>query len=186
MSLTDTDIRQRIWSELKRAALDRHHEWRAPVLATVGHDGAPQARTVVLREADPKRQQLLIYTDSRSLKVADLAANPAAVLVFWSKRLGWQLRVRATTSVQTVGPEVDAIWERVRQSAAAADYLSVAVPGSALPAQSLPSDAQPTVVPKHHLALVTATVQEMDWLELARTGHRRAVLDAESWSWRVP
>ncbi|MCJ7798217.1 MAG: pyridoxamine 5'-phosphate oxidase family protein, partial [Polaromonas sp.] len=170
--MTEPEIRQRIWLELQRATQDRHHEWRTPVLATVGTDGAPQARTVVLRHAAATLARLQIYTDSRSPKVAELVAQPSASLVFWSKRLSWQLRVRAHMSVQTTGPEVEAVWARVSQSAAAGDYLSACAPGDAL------SDTQTGNLEQastHHLAILTAQVQETDWLELTRSGHRRAV-----------
>ena len=83
---------------------------------TVGADGLPQARTVVLRQAHSKLGQLQTYTDSRSPKVAEMTATQGAMLTFWSKRLGWQLRVQATTEVQQTGAEVDAIWARVSQS----------------------------------------------------------------------
>lgn len=181
--ITETEIRQRIWMELQRATQDRHHEWRTPVVATVTADGLPQARTVVLRQADAKLARLHIYTDSRSPKVAELTAKPAATLVFWSKRLSWQLRVRADMSVQTSGADVQAVWARVSQSAAAGDYLSASAPGDALSAEQA-SGSEPTGT--HHLAILTAQVQEIDWLELSRSGHRRAVLGANTWEWRVP
>ena len=178
--LTEPDIRPRIWQELQRATQDRHHEWRTPVLATVGADGAPQARTVVLRQAHANLARLLVYTDSRSPKVGELAASPGVTLVFWSKRLNWQLRVRANMSVQTTGPEVEAAWAGLSQSTAAGDYLSASAPGDALPVTpSTPST-------RHHLAVLTAQVRHMDWLELGRGGHRRAVFDAHSWAWRTP
>lgn len=193
--LNPDEIRQRIWQELQRATQDRHSEWRTPVLATVSRQGAPDARTVVLRHADTKLSRLQIYTDSRSPKVAALADQPSAMLVFWSKRLSWQLRVRVQMSVQTAGPQVEAVWDRVRQSAAAGDYLSADAPGDALPGeqageqadqqadqQALPED--PTR--PHHLAILIAQVEEIDWLELARGGHRRALLGADTWAWRVP
>jgi pyridoxamine 5'-phosphate oxidase len=66
-----------------------------PVLATVGVDGPPQARTFVLRHVDAELGQLKIFTDSRSPKVKEFAANPQTLLMFWSMRLRWQLRVRA-------------------------------------------------------------------------------------------
>ena len=180
--LNPDEIRQRIWKELQRATQDRHSEWRTPVLATVGRQGAPDARTVVLRHADAKLSRLHIYTDSRSPKVTALADQPSAMLVFWSKRLSWQLRVRVHMSVQTTGPQIEAVWDRVSQSAAAGDYLSAAAPGDVLPSeQELPGD--PTH--QHHLAILIAQVQEIDWLELARGGHRRAMLGADTWDWRV-
>lgn len=36
---TPEDIRPQIWKELGRASLDRHHEWRTPVLASADADG---------------------------------------------------------------------------------------------------------------------------------------------------
>ena len=183
LTLTEHEIRHSIWTELQRATQDRHSEWRTPVLATVGKDGAPDARTVVLRHADAKLSCLHIYTDNRSPKVTDLADQPNAMLVFWSKRLNWQLRVRVHMSVQTAGPQVDAVWARVSQSAAAGDYLSSSAPGDRLPDAAAPitDSTQP-----HHLAILVAQVQEIDWLELARSGHRRALLGADTWEWRVP
>lgn len=183
LTLTTQDIRQRIWMALARATQDRHHEWRTPVLATVGKDGAPNARTVVLRHADAKLGLLHIYTDSRSPKALELADQPNALLVFWSKRLNWQLRVRVAMSVQASGPEVETLWQRVSQSAAAGDYLSATAPGDALTAE--PPEPKESV-PKHHLAILRAEVQEIDWLELARSGHRRAILGKDTWEWRVP
>ncbi len=176
------DIRQQIWKELGRASQDRHHEWRTPVLATVGSDGAANARTVVLREVDLKAQTLHIFTDARSAKVQELKHQAHAVLVFWSKRLSWQLRVRACITIQTHGPEVEALWDRVKQSAAAGDYLSPVAPGSLL-ASTKVTTGEAT---QHHFALLTAKVVDMDWLELGREGHRRAKIGADTWDWLAP
>ncbi|MDW8443320.1 MAG: hypothetical protein RML45_02665 [Acetobacteraceae bacterium] len=54
------------WRGLVRAAADRRHPWRTPVLATVAADGAPNARTVVLRAVDPITRRLRLHTDRRS------------------------------------------------------------------------------------------------------------------------
>ncbi len=95
---------------LGRASVDRHHAWRTPVLATVGCDGSPNARTVVLRKVDTHQQTLCFYTDARSAKVNELKKEPKAVLAFWSGRLNWQLRVKVEISVATDGPELQALW----------------------------------------------------------------------------
>ena len=177
---TAADIHHRIWAELQRTTVDRHHEWRTPVLATTGLDGLPQARTVVLRTADATASQLRFFTDRRSPKVAELQAAPAAAFVFWSQRLNWQLRVRVTTQVHTDGPLVDAAWVRVSQSAAASDYLAPQAPGSMLDDFT---DQEPGT---HHLAVVTAHIEHIDWLELAREGHRRARLTGNALVWLAP
>jgi pyridoxamine 5'-phosphate oxidase len=74
----------------------------------------------------------------------------------------------------------------VSQSAAAGDYLSIRAPGDALPTANTISTADTVSQSPHQLALITLQVQEIDWLELARSGHRRAVFSADRWEWRVP
>ena len=119
-----------------------------------------------------------IGTEARAAQLSD---RPDGLLVFWSKRLNWQLRVRVTITLHTAGPVVDAVWARVSQSAAADDYLSPSAPGSALPAAA-PATAQQ----KHHLVVLSAEVHDIDWLELARGGHRRARLRADTCEWLTP
>ena len=180
---TPHEIQEQIWRELSRACQDPHHAWRTPVLATVGGDGFANARVVVLREVDEAHQALRVYTDKRSSKVSELLHEPHAQFVFWSDRLSWQLRVRVVISVETAGPEVQARWQRVQQSASAADYLGRVAPGEGLEAaQSGSTDADAS----HHFALLTAEVLEMDWLELDRDGHRRANLRSGNWRWLAP
>ena len=175
---TSQEIRHQIWKELGRASLARHHAWRTPVMATVGCDGLPNARTVVLRKVDSNQQTLCFYTDARSAKVSELTKEPKAVLAFWSGRLNWQLRVKVEISVATDGPEIQALWQRIQQSASAGDYMATEAPGTERPegfsvAQNLSID--------HHFALLNAQVLQMDWLELGHGAHRRARLCADTW-----
>lgn len=185
---TPEEIRPQIWKELSRASLDRHHEWRTPVLASADAEGLPDARTVVLRRVDAVAGQLTFYTDNRSPKVAQLQAQASAVLVFWSARLSWQLRVRVACTVITAAPEVDALWQGVQQSVAAGDYLSPLPPGAVLPPGSGMADAAKAnaPAPTHSFALLRAQVLQMDWLELSRDGHRRARLSVNTWDWLTP
>ena len=180
---TPQEIRQQIWRELARATQDRHHAWRTPVLATVGSDGLANARVVVLREVDVAHQTLRAYTDARSPKVGELLREPNALFVFWSDRLNWQLRARVVISADTAGPEVQARWQRVRQSASATDYLGSVAPGDDLESARGGITSTDT---GHHFALLSAQVLEMDWLELSRDGHRRANLRPDGWQWLAP
>ena len=171
------DLAACLWRELQRAPHDRHHEWRTPVLATQGIDeSGPQARTVVLRHADAQLWSLRVYTDARSSKCSELVAHPLAQMIFWSKRLNWQLRVSATATVEFEGEQVNTAWENVSQSRAAVDYLS------ALPPGQIQSSSKPEVensrhsLRQHHLAILNFKVSSMDWLALSNYGHRRARL----------
>jgi hypothetical protein len=190
---TPEEIRPQIWKELGRASLDRHHEWRTPVLSSTDAEGLADARTVVLRQVDAGAELLTFYTDSRSPKVAQLQAKAPAMLVFWSTRLSWQLRVRVVCSVITSGPEVEALWQRVSQSAAAGDYLSPLPPGAVLPQGSGTANVETASVETakapastHGFALLRAQVLRMDWLALSREGHRRAQLSGNAWEWLTP
>jgi pyridoxamine 5'-phosphate oxidase len=178
--VTAAELPTRLWQELQRAPRDKHHDWRTPVLATVDPQGRPQARTVVLRHADRAAQTLVFFTDARSPKCAELRAQPHAALLFWSPHLNWQLRAGVRARVIADGPEVDAAWARVKSSPAAGDYLSARPPGDAL------VDEEAAAGGGHHLAVVQLAVQTMDWLELARAGHRRAAISSERVEWRVP
>jgi hypothetical protein len=178
----------RLWQELTRAPHDRHHEWRTPVLATQGIDqSGPQARTVVLRHADAPLWALRVYTDARSPKCSELAAQPLAQLTFWSKRLNWQLRVSALATVEFEGEQVNAAWERVRQSHACADYLSAFPPGHVQSSIKATGGNSDEPLRGHQLAVLNFKVTAMDWLALSKDGHRRARLTpAGEREWLVP
>jgi pyridoxamine 5'-phosphate oxidase len=177
-----------LWRELGRAVNDKHHAWRTPVLATVrtaGEVTTPEARTVVLREVNADARQLLLYTDTRSRKVAQISANPNATLLFWSPQKHWQLRVRATVALLSDATAVAERWQRVKDCPSAGDYLSHLAPGQAIGGEahsSSDAEAQP------HFGILVATATHFDWLELARSGHRRAGFDLSSGeaSWLVP
>ncbi len=71
---------------------------RPPVtLSTVGPDGFPDARTVLLTEFDD--EGFFFHTDAESRKVRDLAANPRASLAVLWQDLTRQLTVQGLAEV---------------------------------------------------------------------------------------
>lgn len=162
-------LQARIWQELARCATDRGHGWRVATLATLDEAGGPDARSVVIREVDPEGQELVFFTDARSPKVAQFAADPRGTLVMWSADLGWQLRLRVQLQVDTAGLAVSSRWARLKMSPAAFDYLSPLPPGTPL------AHPQPERGTREHFAVVTARVGAIDWLGLRREGQRRAL-----------
>jgi len=176
-----SEINAALWRELGRAPLDRHHEWRSPVLATVAGDRA-DARTVVLRETDADARELRLFTDARAGKVQQIAQHPHGTLAMWSRRLKWQLRVQVLLTVQSEGLGVASRWAKLKNSPAAQDYLNPLPPGSVLdttaPGREVPE--------RGHFAIVVCSVVAIDWLELHAEGHRRAAFDAAGGRWLVP
>jgi pyridoxamine 5'-phosphate oxidase len=184
------EIEAEVWQQLERATHDKHHEWRAPVLATVNGDAA-DARTVILREVDAAQKQLLSFTDDRAGKVAQLLRHPRATMVMWSRAMSWQLRCRVLLSLEMTGLAATSRWARIKLTPAAQDYLARLPPGAALdapPGQRVDEPEVPSADPlkREYFAVVNAQVLSIDWLELHRDGHRRAVFDERGARWVQP
>ncbi len=82
----------------------------AMTLATATPDGAPSARVVLMKGHDA--DGFVWFTDRRSRKGAELAANPRAALVFDWRSLGRQ--VRAEGAVAPIGEEATWAYYRTR------------------------------------------------------------------------
>lgn len=69
----------------------------AMCLATVGADGRPAARMVLLKGYDS--HGFVFYTNSESDKGRQLAANPVAALCFYWRAVGLQIRVEGRVDI---------------------------------------------------------------------------------------
>jgi pyridoxamine 5'-phosphate oxidase len=93
---------ERWFEDARRAEV---HEPNAMTLATVGSDGQPAARVVLLRSVDGRG--LTFFTNLTSRKSRELEANAKAALVFWWGPLARQVRFEG--AVEPVGAaEADA------------------------------------------------------------------------------
>ena len=107
---------------------DRLPEPTAFALATVGPDGQPTARMLLLKEADPRG--FVFYTNLRSRKGRELDANPRAGMCFHWQPLERQVRVEGRVTPVTP-EEADAYFAsraRVSQIGAWASSQSEVVP----------------------------------------------------------
>lgn len=74
-------------------------------LSTVGPDGRPSSRVVLLKAADPRG--FVFYTNYRSRKGRELLGQPWAALSFWWPRLEQQVRIEGRVE-QVSREEADA------------------------------------------------------------------------------
>lgn len=184
------------WRLLTRGAADRRSPVHTPVVASVGADGAPDARVMVLRAADRAAAKLRFHTDARSPKCAAMNGRAVAVLAYHPGE-AVQLRISGTAQIVTHGPEIDHIWATSTPFARRC-YLVEDAPGTplAVPASGLPGwvegrkpEVTELVPARANFALVMIDVTQINWLHLAQTGHRRAVFHAaDDWAgaWQVP
>jgi hypothetical protein len=193
------EILRSSWNELGRGAVDRRHGFHVPTIATLGLDGTPQARAVVLRRVLPESCEILCHTDVRSGKVAEIRADPRVAWHFYDEPRKMQLRIAAFAEVVPDGPRADDAWTRSAVTSRRC-YLAPRAPGEACdaPSPNLPEgvrDRRPTeeeTLPgRANFALVLTRATSIDWLHLASEGHQRArfALDAAgAWrgSWTEP
>jgi pyridoxamine 5'-phosphate oxidase len=85
-------------------------EANAMTLATVGQDGAPSARIVLLKGIDERG--FVFFTDYRSRKGEELKQNPQAALVFYWPELERQVRITGRT--ETISREDSEAYFRTR------------------------------------------------------------------------
>jgi pyridoxamine 5'-phosphate oxidase len=90
---------------LEHAKTTEPRDPTAMTLATVDDDGLPNARMVLLKGADARG--FVFYTNVESQKGHELAAHPAAALVFHWKSTNRQIRVRGPVETVTAA-EADA------------------------------------------------------------------------------
>ena len=181
-------IEAALWQQLAAATHDKHHAWRHAVLATVD-DGMADARTVVLREVDVHQKQLMTFSDDRAAKVRQLLLHPHATMVMWSPALNWQLRCRVLLSLEMTGLAATSRWARIKLTPAAQDYLARLPPGAPRAKPDDDDDVAPqaaSTLKREYFSVINARVLAIDWLELHRDGHRRALFDDQGARWLQP
>ncbi len=99
--MPSTDPFALLTSWLADARRTEINDSNAMTLATIGSDGAPDARIVLLKGHDERG--LVFYTNYESRKGEELAVDPRATLVFHWKSLQRQVRVEGRT--ERVSPE---------------------------------------------------------------------------------
>ncbi len=146
-------------------------------MATVGLDGRPQVRTVVLRGFDAAARVLTVHSDLRAAKVAALRANPGVALHVWDDGAQVQVRVDGTATISANDALAQAEWARLHEGSRAA-YTQRPVPATPLedPADVPHVDDAAAFT---QFAVLRISLDKLEWLHLAREGQRRA-----SFTWR--
>lgn len=152
--------------------------WGLPMLATVGPDGMPQARTVALRAADRVGGRMEFHTDARSAKAEALRANGRAAVLFWDPATAVQVRFSGTARMHQGDGRARAAWADASPLSRAACAVD-AVPSTPLPESTafgaLPqADGTGGELAFARFALIVFEAEEMDWLWIGSGDLRRA------------
>ncbi len=185
-----------VWGWLVRGKADRRSPFRTPVVATVGADGLPSARTVVLRAVDPAARVLEFHTDIRSPKAGELAKLKAVTWLFYDPKRQLQVRANTEAIMHTSDSVADEAWAACALPSRA-PYMVPRSPGASLRTHERPDSVAPPQVEsaehsesgRAHFMAVRCRVEVFDVLQLHAEGHRRARLELGPPSratWLVP
>lgn len=165
--------------QLSRANVDKKHAFRTCVLATVFKEKINQ-RTVVHRRFFNGNTSL-IYTDSRSKKVAQLEGNSISSLLFYDAKKQLQISVAGLVSIHR---EDEIALEEKSKLQNFDDYSNAPLPGVGIVHSD---DYKKGDI---NFAVLQFNWLEVDILQLSKDGHKRAVLrrDDNKWNgtWLVP
>ena len=188
------------WALVLAGATNRRSPCHTPVIATIGSDGAPQQRVMVLRAADQGARSLRFHTDIRAHKVSEIAASDMVSILLYDAEAKVQLRLFGTGTTRSKGADIDAIWQDADRFARRC-YLAEVAPGSlaaqatsGLPAwvQGIKPEEVDLIPARVNFAVLMVEITQIEWLYLATTGHRRARWDWDAseqvWNgcWLVP
>ncbi len=153
-------------SALDRSIRDHAGDLRNVQLATVGLDGRPHLRTLVLRALD--RTTAEMHTDARAGKTRDIVhAGPVAFLA-WSAADHLQLRFTGTATLHHDDAVASSRWDTLSTNARK-PYGLRADPGSPIadPADQphLPPDEQ-----RHQFTVILVALEAVDVLRLEPEG----------------
>ena len=160
---------------LTSAASSRHMAFHTPVLLSVGLDGRPRGRTVVLRAFDPITRRLRCHIDARSDKASEIKREARVGWIFYDPLLKWQIRLQGTAVLHHQDAVAQAAWQQ-SQKMSQVCYGTDPAPGSVIAGGDqfvLPSMPDDIVAGEHNFAALVCTYNEMEGLWLGHKGHRR-------------
>ncbi|MFP1633092.1 pyridoxamine 5'-phosphate oxidase family protein [Zhengella sp. ZM62] len=152
-------------------------------VATIGADGAPRLRTVMLRSVEEDGWQITFHTDATSSKAAELAADPRLEIHVWRQDLQLMLRLRGRASlIHPPDPLVLAAWRQLAEHSRHV-YRLTAPQGQPIDDAGAYGRHEPPLEGAGDPGLARFTVvsvrlDEIEGVSLEPAGHRRAIWQA--------
>ena len=162
------------WADLELAGKNPSSGLRYVNLCSVGPNGDPQARLVVLRSANGKVRTIEIHTDTRSQKWREIGANRSVTVLAFDPTRGQQLRLRGTAERHGPGSTVatDA-WDRLSPWTRAT--YAGGQPGNALTYKRHLAAEHGDAIGMDIFGVILFRACELDWFQLARVANRRVM-----------
>ena len=193
-----SEIFEDIKRNLTRGVKDRKHSFHTPVFSNINNEDCIESRVVVLRQFDSTNMVLNFNTDFRSPKTFSLQQKNNSLFVFYDHKLKIQLRIKTTSTINNQNSITQEMWEKTKLFSRKC-YLTEKAPGSFT---NLPEDGiderlrgkEPSLEESEkgykNFTVIQNKIQEIDWLYLAASGHRRLKIIMKetipSYQWIIP
>lgn len=187
-------IYARIWACLADATGQGRQPFAAVQVATIGVDGAPNVRTVMLRGVSEAQNLITFHTDLRSPKIAELGRDPRIALVGVDSVHNLQIRITGEARILRDGPARLEAWKSSPDHRLCV-YRTLLGPGTPIcePADAFGENqvAAGDDAGLAHFCVVEVRPETLEWLEhSAANRHERArfVRDGDHWvqGWVAP
>jgi pyridoxamine 5'-phosphate oxidase len=150
-------------------------DFRHVQLATLDTDGHPACRTIVFRQLDTAREEVLFITDSRSHKAAEIHRQPRVEACWYLPGTREQFRLRG--NARLIGEQSDAadtqtraeIWQRLSPET----RRLFAAPAPGTPVTNAPDLPTVPEAPPTCFVLLALHVDGVDHLRLSGEPHER-------------
>ena len=151
-------LHQHIWAMIIAGCADPANDLHWPMLAstTVASEhvaAEPNVRTVVLRAASEEGRWLECHSAMQTGKIAELQAQPIAMMAFNDRPSRQQLRLKGEVSIHNNDAHAKQIWA------------------------TLSARQHPEYGSIEQFAVLRLHVQSIDWLRLGKTRHDRIRLE---------
>lgn len=171
------------WAMMTRGVKDRRAAFHTPTVATLGADGQPTLRTMVLRACDKSARRLRFHTDIRSRKRDELRADNRIAVHVYDAKAKLQLRFSGRGQLHNKDSVTAEAWA-ASQPQSRKCYAQPIGSSHAINAPEIAADDLPPDSAYENFAVLLITVDELEWLYLAARGHRRIVFQWDGTTWQ--
>ncbi|WP_370391254.1 pyridoxamine 5'-phosphate oxidase family protein [uncultured Winogradskyella sp.] len=174
-------MKQEFLDKIKRELINgyakKRHPFRYFTLATM-HNGAPRQRTVILRKLQDDFT-LVLYTDSRSQKVADIKECPTVSALFYHPKKLIQVKVEGNAEIVSDKSHLDSYWKSIPENSKK-DYITKLPPGSPIDNP----DHTTYYTDKNYFCMIKIIPNTIEILQLKRPNHMRALYTNTTVGWQ--
>ena len=173
----------RVWAQIANVQTPRGGHVRLLTLATIGANGGPELRQVVLRRANRAAGEIEIFTDATTPKCGEITLRPQVSVLIWQARDKLQIRLRGKAQI-IEGQQTMTDWQEMAP-AQRSNYGTVPTPGTPI----ADAGTYERVPDPARLAILRIRINEIDVVHLTRPHDLRALYQrADGWQgqWLAP